>query len=191
MKNRNSSIVFMFFLSSLLFVSCDNEPLDPTLKSQLASGVLNPSTGGSTPTTSAITGTYLLTAFNSSVPTDLNGDGTSSTNQMSETTCFNNSNFILNANNTFISNSKGIDIDATVTPNVLTCFTDPDVTGTWVLNGTTLTTTYVDAGITYNDVFSVIGNTLVLTAANGSVVGMVGGNPVTLTADLTLIYSKQ
>ena len=143
------------------------------------------------PVNTSVVGTYKLTAFNTSVPTDLSGDGTASTNQMAETTCFNNSLFILNANGTFTANSKGIDIDLTSTPNTLTCSVDPDVTGTWVLNGNILKTTYVDSGVTIIDEFTVIGNTLVITANDGEVVGTANGNPVFLTADITVIYTKQ
>ena len=52
-----------------------------------------------------------MTAFNSSIPTDLNGDGSASTNQMNETNCFNGSFITLNSNNTFVADSKGIDIN--------------------------------------------------------------------------------
>ena len=52
-----------------------------------------------------VVGTYRLTAFNTTPPTDLNGDGTSSTNQMNEVTCFNNSLIILNSNGTYTADS--------------------------------------------------------------------------------------
>jgi hypothetical protein len=199
MKNLNLKVIVLIITSIVFFTSCENEPLDPVLTAQINAN--NGSTGGSgggtgggtgggvTPTT--IVGTYILTAFNTSVPTDLNGDGTTSTNQMAETTCLNNSLFVLNSDNTFTSNSKGIDIDLTTTPNVLTCFTDPDTTGTWTLVGNILKTTYVEGGVTYNDEFTVVGNTLVYTVNNGEVVGTASGIPVYLTSDITIIYSKQ
>lgn len=174
-----------------LLVSCDNEVVDPVLAAQVAAN--NPANGGGGGGVipNSIAGTYILTAFNTSVPTDLNGDGTNSTNQMNETTCFNNSLFILNSNNTFTANSKGIDIDITSTPNTLTCFTDPDTTGTWSLSGNILTTTYVESGVTYNDQFTVVGNTLVFNEPSGQIVGMASGNPVYLTSSIALVYSKQ
>ena len=185
-----SSVGFLF-----LFNSCNVEPIDPVLADQLAqnnsSNNNNNNGGGSNGGNTSVAGTYLLTAFNTSVPTDLNGDGTSSINQMSETTCFNNSTFILNSNNTFSATAGGIDIDLSVTPNVLTCFTDPSTNGTWTLNGNQLTTNYMEGGVSYNDVFTVVGNTLIITKQNGEVVGMANGNPVFLTSDITAIYSKQ
>ncbi len=197
-KNLLSSFVVLFSIT--LLVSCENEPLDPVLASQLSTNNTGGTsgtggsggtggTGGVTP--ASIVGTYILTAFNTSVPTDLNGDGANSTNQMNETTCFNNSLFTLNSDNTFIANSKGIDIDITTTPNTLTCYTDPDTTGTWTLTGNILKTTYVEGGVTYNDQFTVVGNTLVYTESSGQIVGTASGNPVYLTSDIALVYSKQ
>lgn len=192
------SFSLAFSTVALLFVlnSCNVEPIDPVLAEQLSNDNSsnnnnNNGGGGSNSGNSGIAGTYLLTAFNTSVPTDLNGDGTASINQMSETTCFNNSLFILNSNNTFTATGGGIDIDLSVTPNVLTCFTDPATNGTWSLNGNQLTTNYMEGGISYTDVFTVVGNTLILTEQNGQVVGMANGSPVFLTSDITAIYSKQ
>lgn len=197
MKKFNTMLIKRFSLAALLIVSvlifssCSDEPVDSVLEAQLAeyNSSNQVSTGGGS--TSSVVGTYLLTAFNTSIPTDLNGDGTASTNQMSETSCFNNSLFVLNSNNTFTATGGGIDIDLSVTPNVLTCFNDPPTNGTWSLSGNQLTASYVEAGITYSDVFTVVGNTLIITESNGEVIGMSGGNPVFLTADITAIYSKQ
>jgi hypothetical protein len=197
MNKQNSASIFLFIFSFFIFVSCDNEPLDPILAAQINTPGTGGTGGGNTGggagggSTSSVVGSYILTAFNTSVPTDLNGDGTPSTNQMSETSCFNNSLFIINSNNTFSATGGGIDIDLTTTPNVITCFTDPVTTGTWSLSGNQLTTNYIEAGIPYTDVFTVVGNTLILTYQDGEVVGTAGGNPVFLTADITAIYSKQ
>ena len=137
-----------------------------------------------------IVGNYKLTAFNTSIPTDLNGDGTASTNQLSETNCLNNSFVALNANNTFTADSKGIDIDIN---NNIACFTDPDFTGTWVLNGNILSLTYTDGPDTITDNYIVNGNTFSATLNDGQVVGVeqVSGEPVYLTCDITIIFTKQ
>lgn len=144
--------------------------------------------------TPGIAGTYLLTNFNTSVPTDLNGDGTASTNQINETSCLANSILTLNANNTFSSDSKGIDIGLDLNTGVSTieCYDDPPITGTWSLSGNQLTFTYIDEGVPTSDVFTVSGNTLSYTVQSGQVVGTAsGGEPVYLTSDITLIYTKQ
>lgn len=139
-----------------------------------------------------ITGTYLMTAFNTTVPTDLNGDGTSSTNQMEETTCFNNNTIIIYANNTFTATAKGVDIVFDGANEVIECFTDPDFSGTWSQNGNNITFTYVDGGESYSDTYVLNGNTISLTYNDGEVVGTTdNGEPVYLTSDLTFIYTKQ
>ncbi len=152
-------------------------------------------------TTGDVTGTYKLTAFNTSVPTDLNNDGTPSVNQMSETACMNDMFLTLNANNTFVSDSKGTEIELEIDVatgemvETISCFTDPDVTGTWILTGNVLSMTYTDSetGQVMTDNFTVVGNTLVYTINDGAVVGteVTTGAPVYLTCDISLIYTKQ
>lgn len=146
-----------------------------------------------TPPPAGIAGTYLLTAFNSSVPTDINNDGVSSTNQLNETTCFDNMLLTLNANNTFTASSKGIEIVFNGTIDEVSCFTDPNFTGTWSLSGNTLSLTYLDEGVSYTDDYTVNGNTISASIASGEVVGTEtgSGTPVYLTSNLTFIYTKQ
>ncbi len=168
-----------------------------TVTKSVTTGVINnvsftDSTTTTPPVTTSFVGTYLMTAFNTSVPTDLNGDGTPSTNQMNETSCFNNSLLTLNANNTYTANSKGIDINTTGSTSVIACTTDPDDNGTWVLNGSVITLT---STTTPGDVFSfnVNGSTLSATEPNGQAVGVdqVSGAPVYLNCDITIVYTKQ
>jgi len=136
--------------------------------------------------TGAVPGTYRLTAFNTMPATDLNGDGTSSINQMNEVTCFNNALLIVNANNTYTANSKGVEIASTT----YVCFTDPDDVGTWLLNGNQLTFTSSDLTI-LPTTFTVAGNNLSLTTPAGTVLTSQGGVVVEITSDITLIYTKQ
>ncbi|HLP65296.1 lipocalin family protein [Flavobacterium sp.] len=160
-----------------------------SLQTQITLGEFtNISFSNTTTNNTSVNGTYKLTAFNTSIPTDLNGDGTSVTNQLNETTCLNDMFLTLNANNTFTADSKGVEITIN---NVIGCFTDPDITGTWSVTGNVLTLTYVDAGDTYNDSYTINGNTLSLTVQDGTVVGTAGGNPVELTCDITIVYTKQ
>ena len=63
MKTIKSILTLLVLTLAFTTTSCDNEPVDPVL-SDGGSG------GGS-----SVVGTYYMTAFNSSVPTDLNGDG--------------------------------------------------------------------------------------------------------------------
>ena len=153
----------------------------PTENSGWAGPKLVPAVGQTT----GAAGTYKLTAFNTTPPTDLNGDGTNSTNQMNEVNCFNNTLLILNANNTYVANSRGVDISIT---GAYECYTDPDDVGTWALSGNQLTLTSSD---TSTNLFIVSGNTLSSTFPNGTVLNNVGGVVVELTAEITFIYTKQ
>ena len=147
---------------------------------------------------SSVVGSYKLTAFNTSVPTDLNLDGTASTNQMDEISCLNNSFLTINANNTFTSDAEGVDIEVTVDNNgveveSIVCYEDAQIAGTWVLNGNTITFTYTEEGEVYSDTFTIQGNTLKYVLEDGQVVGVEenSGAPVYLNSDITLIYTKQ
>ncbi|MCZ8196722.1 MAG: fibronectin type III domain-containing protein [Flavobacterium sp.] len=148
------------------------------------------STGGT-----GIVGNYLLTGFTSSVPIDINGNGTSSNNVLSETVCYNDLKLILLANNSFALDSKGTDIVFEVVNGVeiesIECYVDPVETGTWVLNGNILTLTYSDS-TTDNYTYNSANNTLKATVSDGTIVGTTDqGGPITLTTDLTFTFTKQ
>jgi Fibronectin type III domain len=142
-----------------------------------------------------IVGNYLLTAFTSSTPTDINADGTSNTNILSETACYNNMFIKLLASNTFTQDDKGADIEINIVNNVsvttIECFVDPIVSGTWAVNGSILTLTYT-GGETQNLNYNAATNVLSTTINDGAIVGTTSqGGPITLTTDLTFTFTKQ
>lgn len=174
MKTIQSFFALLFI--SAIASSCSVEPIDPAIDISI---------------TGSITGTYYMTAFNSSIPTDLNGDGTNSINQMNETPCFNGSFITLNDDATFTANGKGIEIDFTGSTTTTTCFDDGIISGTWALVGNQLSITYMDQGVQYTDVAILSGNTIVSTVENGEVVGTTStGEPVYLTSNLQVVYTK-
>ena len=135
----------------------------------------------------SVVGTYKLTAFNTSTPTDLNGDGITATNQMTETTCFNNMMLIINANNTYTANQKGVELDLS---GGYTCFTDPDDSGTWVQSGNQIT--FVSSDTTIDPTtFTISGNTLSYTLPDGTTYTDDNGTIVEITCDITFVYTKQ
>jgi hypothetical protein len=136
---------------------------------------------------SGVQGVYKLTAFNTSVPTDLNGDGTPHPNQMDEVTCFNNTLLTINANNTYTANQRGVDLDLS---GGYECFVDPDDSGTWILNGNQITFTSSDITVPPYT-FTVSGNTLSATVPDGTVLTETNNVVVELTCDITFIYTKQ
>jgi len=88
-----------------------------------------------------ISGTYELREFNTSSPTDFNEDGTSSTNQMSETNCYNNSKLTFRADNTFTYEVAYLSVNTADASDTCTSY---EVDGTWTATNNTLTATYED-----------------------------------------------
>lgn len=177
MKIIKSFVTYISILFiTLLIISCENEPLDPAID---VSG------------NSAVVGTYFMTAFNSSTPTDLNQDGTSSTNQLNETNCFDGSYIVMNSDNTFVANSKGIDIDVQGTTSTIACYEDEEVSGTWSVTGNQLSLTFIEQNTSYTEVFVFENNTIKLVVEDGELVGTdPNGTPVFLTSNLEIIYTK-
>ncbi|HSD13304.1 MAG TPA: lipocalin family protein [Flavobacterium sp.] len=167
------AVITMF--SAALFTSCgDTEPVDPAVL-----------TGN---TNEEVAGRYKLTAFNTDVQTDLNRDGEASSNQMSETTCFNNMFLTLNEDLTFTADSKGVDISQI---NSLQCFTDPVISGTWTYSGSTLTLTHTEDSVVITDVLTISGDELILRENMGTIVGIPIDTPEFLSSGITMIYTKQ
>ncbi len=139
-----------------------------------------------------ITGTYHLTAFNIGEPQDLNGDGTSSTNQLDEVNCFDDSFVTLNEDHTFSADGNGLDIVLNSEGNAssVECTDFGVYTGNWSRSGNTITLTYMDGTEQVSDQLTVSNNTLRHTINNGAVVGMFEGNPVYVNTDIELIYTK-
>lgn len=174
MKRIKNLAVFALF-SAVLLTSCgDTEPLDPAVV-----------TGN---TADEIIGRYRLSAFNTDIPTDLNNDGNTSTNQMSETSCYNNMFLNLNEDNTFTADSKGVDISLTET---LQCFTDPVISGTWVYANGQLILTYTDSGEQFTDTYTVAGDRISIRENEATIVGMPIDTPVFLASGVTIVYTKQ
>ena len=159
----------------ITFTSCNIEPLD----SDLLGNVINPD---------SVAGTYRMTAFNTGIPTDLNNDGTTSTNQMLETSCFNNNILTINPDGTFKATSKGVEVSAGAT---LECYTDPDITGIWGLSGTVLTLVYLEAGVRNTELFSVSANSLTYSVPLGEIVSTTSTNvAVYLNSSYNIIYTR-
>ncbi len=89
-------------------------------------------------------GSYLLTGFNTTVPTDLNFDGKTSTNQILETDCYDYFILTIKSDGTFVNNNKlAIKNPASTT---LSCFQGLDIYGTYTVTGKTVTLKYLSNG---------------------------------------------
>lgn len=143
----------------------------------LASCSEDDSTAVNNNTNASLVGTWKLTALNVTEAIDLNGDGTSSTNMVDETGCYDGSTIVFNADNTAVLTMEEADIS--IDENmavVINCNMLEPVSGTYVENGNNVDIT-ID-GETGTAVKS--GNTLTLTEAAGT--QQLGG---------TLVFTKQ
>ena len=175
MKSIKLSAILLSSILLISIFSCNVEPVD----ADLFGNVLN---------TASVSGTYRMTAFNTGIPTDLNNDGATSTNQMLETTCFNGSSITLNPDGTFRASSKGVEINSSST---LQCFSNPDYTGTWTLSVSVLKLTYISAGNVVEKLFSVSANRLIYSATQGQIVGTSTTNvPILLNSSYNIIYTR-
>lgn len=93
-----------------------------------------------------IAGTYRLTEVNTSGETDFNEDGTSNTNQMLESDCYNDSRIVLNADGTLTYYNNYILVN---TQNGDATCSSMQADGTWELDSQVGTTMIIDA--TYLD----------------------------------------
>lgn len=127
-----------FALTFIILTSCSVEPVDSVLNGN-----------GNTYLESRILGSYVLTEYNTSDPTNLNGDLIVSSNQMQEASCFNNNTLKINATHTFSFTTKGINVTQSVTLQSVECKDDLSVSGTWVLSGNILTLSYTFQGVAF------------------------------------------
>lgn len=186
MKTNTWYMKTLMLLAVVMMASCNDEPIDPAL----LDAINNPNDQNNP---IPVTGTYVMTAFNTSVPVDLNNDGVSNNNHMLETNCYNNSFLVLNNNNTFTATGKGVEIETDSATNTTTiaCYDDGVTAGTWTLSGNNVSFNYVFDGETFSDTFVRSGNTLTYTIQGGEVVGTANGQPVYLTTNIEIIYTKQ
>lgn len=110
-----------------------------------------------------IVGTYRMTAQNSPVAIDYDGNGTSSANMMTESNCYNNTVMTINADGTYTSTYNGINISN----GESTCASSQVTSGTWQRSGNTLTATTTNGGTGTNSwTWSAANGTMSRMAAN-------------------------
>lgn len=89
-----------------------------------------------------LVGTYKMTAWNAPMSLDFNGDGTSNTNMMNESTCYNNSEMIIENDGSYTMTYNYVNIDGS---GNVSCQTETTF-GTWTRNGNSFTTTHLSGG---------------------------------------------
>jgi hypothetical protein len=138
---------------------------------------------------SGIAGTYRLSAFNTPA-TDLNADGTASTNLLNETDCYNNNLVKLNKNHTYALTDNYV--DASGGTQVCSEYAE---TGVWKKDGNTITLTSSETnGYTAHDTMMTYSDAGTLTNAQpeGIYPGYDSlGNLINAVGDVNYVYTKQ
>lgn len=145
----------------------------------------------STSNTQSIAGNYVLTSLVSDVAVDLDQDGTSDTQLMNETTCFDTVAISFDANGNFTTTVSEVGFDAN---NVLTCSTIV-TTGTYTFANSVLTiTTAVNGGsVTESKAVLLTATTLEIGATDTEVAQYFTNSPGTPASAITqidAIYTK-
>lgn len=191
--NKLKCISAFVLLFSAVFFSCTTEPYGGVIPAPVDPNAVNPPSINTPVVTAAnVVGNYILTAVNTAVTTNLNGDATASTNQMLETSCFNNNFFNIKADGTFIASDKGVEIENNATPAAsIVCFSEPDFSGTWTLIGNTVKISYVNLGVTYNEDLVFNTNKLIAFTADADIVTKpANGIPVYVRGNVQNILTK-
>jgi len=155
-----------------------------------------PPNNGNNPVDSDLLGTWLLTEWSGTEAIDLNEDGTESINFLDEMDCYNNETMVFNANNTgTVMNTSFADINTDLvvgTTNeydfTIDCISEIenlDMTWSQSANDVTITESGVASTWTLN------GNELSITIPEGFVAIDSADLTVTVSQDLTFVYTKQ
>jgi hypothetical protein len=140
----------------------------------------------------AIAGDYVLTALSSDVAVDLNSDGSSSMDLMSETTCFDAMTISFGINGDFTSTIAEVGFDQN---NVLTCSTSVQ-SGTYSYANNLLTITVNVNGGTATDSQAVVltPTNLSFSVTDADVAQYfsgAAGTPASGITELDFVYTKQ
>ena len=171
-------ILSLLAASTLVFTSCSSDD-----------------DGGSSGV--SMTGTWKLTAWNSSIGYDINNDGTASTNLLDEFDCYNNETVVVSSNNTAVVNSTSYaDITAEITAGTTDEFTytvdcvqeNDSFPVTWSVSGNTIT---FDEGTATEVNGTISGNTISVVVPEGFVVYSSDFSEILVSQDLTFVYTKQ
>lgn len=178
-------------------LACGDE--DNSLQTILESlGDCNPDGTIDEPEDAELTGTWLLTEWNVDDPEDINNDGTASNNILDEIDCYNNETIVFNADNTGTSMSTSYAsfsfiIEAGTTDSyeyTVECEEEIENSNfTWSQTGNVITTTDNDTGEVFD--WTLEGNQLSATVPDGYVAFNSDDLTVTVSQDLTFVYTKQ
>lgn len=181
MKTRQLFAAIALVVTSIVFNSCEYEPVDSDIEIVEFK-----------PDQSKFIGNYRMTAYNTSIPTDLDLDGNSSVNQMDETTCYDFNSLVLNEDNTFVYDVKGVEIVSDGMTDSFNCFSKSQISGTWILSGNKIIVEYTVNNSQKSEQFIISGNTLQKSFNNIDIVASSNSKkPIYINGGVTVVYTKQ
>ena len=135
-------------------------------------------------------GTYRMSSWNVPTAIDYDDDGDSSTNMMTESTCYNNTVMTLNEDGTYTSTYNSVGINN----GVSSCAQSQVTSGTWTRNGNNLTatTTYGGSGTnswTWNQQANTV--TRSLTNSQYPSINSTTGDFEYATGNISQVYTRQ
>lgn len=141
---------------------------------------------------SDLTGTYRMTSWNAPMAVDFDDNGTSSTNMMLESNCYNNSQMTINEDGTYDMTYNYVGIDGTVS-----CESET-TTGTWTRTGNSFSTTHMNGSQSMNTNYTFAGGsgaqntTLTRNMSNWDYPSIdTNGNQVYSTGNVNMVMSRQ
>jgi len=179
MKKLSALLSFLILFTAF---TCENEPLEGEF-------VLEDNS-------SSVEGTWKLTAWIGEEPIDLNNDGLESSNFLDEIDCYNNETIVLNQDQTGVSMSTSyaefeMEIEVGTTNSfdyTINCINEIENTNfVWSKAGNIITITDEDG---FSSDFTLNGNEISILIPNGFFAANEDFT-VTITQDLTFIYTKQ
>lgn len=149
----------------------------------------------SSSSTAGVIGTWNLTAFTTSDPTDFNNDGALTTNFLTESGCYDNSTLVLGANNVATINLQEMDVtfeidfvNPELSEYTIDCLAAIPEVGTWAQNNNSVTVTVENEPVT----LTLNGNTLTLVIDEFIDIETFDGTDVVYSfTGATLVFTKQ
>lgn len=182
MKRNRFFALTVLLVAFFSIVSCD-EKVEPAEQS-LIDPIEEPEV--------AVQGIYKMSAYYTTLATNLNGDNVSSRNQMTETICFNENYLELKANNSFTLTTNGPEIvPVENASSILECKVGTVISGTWTLEDNVLTLSYTMNSQQYDDAVLVSNEVISYPLVNQEIVTTENGEFVTATSAVEMIFTKQ
>lgn len=138
---------------------------------------------------SDLVGTYRMTAWNSPMSVDFDNDGTSNTNMMNESPCYDDSMMTINANGTYTMTYNYVNING----GTVSCQAET-TNGTWTRNGNSFSTSHLLGGQNMNTSYNFASGsstTLTRNMSNWNYPTMNNGTAEYAQGNVSMVMTRQ